>query len=149
MPLTDEQHEKCGKALFNYTWTLIKKPDRSEDEDEMMVHATHASYLHWSKVGKPVNFARGEWQLSRVYAVLNRPTPALHHAQRCLKVCQDNGIGDFDLAFAYEALARASAVAGKSDLVKRYLDQAEEAAGQIAESQDRDHLLEDLATVPR
>ena len=33
MPLTDEQHEKCGKALFNYTWTLIRKPDRTEDED--------------------------------------------------------------------------------------------------------------------
>ncbi|MCH8150782.1 MAG: hypothetical protein IH830_00230 [Planctomycetes bacterium] len=102
MKLTADQHLQCGKALFNFTWTLLEKTDRTEDESEVMVKAAHASALHWLQVGKPVNFARSEWQISRVYAVLNRPEPALHHAQRCLQICEDDEIGDFDLAFAYE-----------------------------------------------
>jgi len=48
--------------------------------------------------------------VSRVYAVLGRAEPARHHAQRVLDVCLENGIGDWDLGFAYEALARAAAV---------------------------------------
>ena len=148
MPLTAQQHEQCGRALFNFVWTLLEKPQRTEDEDDMMVHACHASFLHWSKVGEPVNFARGEWQLSRVYAVLGRPQPALHHAQRCLKICQDHGIGDFDLAYTYEALARAHAVAGRADQVKRYGRLAGEAGRRIAADGDRKHFFEDLGTVP-
>ena len=33
----------------------------------------------------------------------------MFHAQKVLDICQREGIDDFDLAFAYEALARASA----------------------------------------
>ena len=148
MPLSDEQHKACGKALFNFAWTLLKKPDRSVDDDDMMVHACHAMYLHWSKVGEAVNFARAEWQLSRVYAVLGRAETALHHATRCLDICRANDLGGFDLAFAYEALARASAVAAGTDEVRRYLDLAHEAAAGIADDEDREILLGDLRTVP-
>ena len=34
--------------LFNYTWTLIEKPDRTA-EDDAMIHAAHASRHHWSR----------------------------------------------------------------------------------------------------
>ena len=148
MKLTPQQHEQCGRALFNLVWTLLEKPGRSEDDDDLMVHACHAMMLHWIQVGKPVHFARGEWQLSRVYAVLNRPDPALHHAGRCLKICRDNAIGGFDLAFACEALARAHAVAGNPDEVKRHLELAREAGRAITEAHDREIFLKDLATVP-
>ena len=49
-----------------------------------MIHAAHAARYHWSKVGTKANLARGEWQVSRVYTVLERPEPALYHAHRCL-----------------------------------------------------------------
>src|SRR5215218_5159161 len=98
-----------------------------------MLHAAHASRFHWGEVGEPVNFARGEWQVSRVYAVLGRSEPALFHAHRCLEICQAHQIGDFDLAFAYEALARASAVAGQPDDCARYAELARQAGEQIAE----------------
>ena len=75
MPLTSDQHLHCGKALFNFAWTLIEKADRTDDETELMINASHASWMHWSKVGKPVNFARSEWQLARVYAVAGRAEP--------------------------------------------------------------------------
>ena len=72
-----------------------------------MLDAPHASRFHWGEVGTAVNLARGEWQVSHVYAVLNRAEPALYHARRCLAICEANAIGDFDLAYAYEAIARA------------------------------------------
>jgi hypothetical protein len=86
--------------------------------------------------------------MSRVYSVLGRAEPALHHARRCLQICQDNGIGDWDLGFAYEALARAAAVAGDRDAAQAWADQAYEAALDIAEDEERDVLLTDLSTIP-
>ena len=49
---------------------------------------------------------RRQWR-----AVLGRPEPCLHHAQRYLDLCEENGIADWDLGFAYEALARRHGVA--------------------------------------
>ena len=100
--------------LFNETWRRLEHERRTRPDDDRMIHAAHASRYHWGQVpaATPAHLARGEWLISRVYSVLGRTEPALHHAQRVLDLCQENSIGDFDLAFAYEALARAHAVAG-------------------------------------
>ena len=58
------------------------------------------------------------------------------------------GIGDWDLAFAYEALARAHAIAGDARQAREYTDQALAAAEDIAQDEDRDLLLGDLETIP-
>jgi hypothetical protein len=94
--------------LFNETWRLLELESRNRDDDDRMIHTAHASRCHWGQVPgvTPAHLARGEWQISRVYAVLGRAEPALHHARRVLDLCQENGIGDWDLAFSYEALAR-------------------------------------------
>jgi hypothetical protein len=101
--------------LFNETWRLLGLPDRSQDDISRMIGAAHASRFHWSQVPghTPAHLARGDWLISRVYAELRRAEPALYHARLVLGTCQENGIGDWDLAFAYEALARAHAVAGE------------------------------------
>ena len=80
--------------------------------------------------------------------LLGRAEPALHHARRVLELCQENGIGGWDLAFAYEALARAHAVAGDAGQAREFTDQALAAAGDIADSEDRDLVLADLETIP-
>ncbi len=141
------QHRKLGVDLFNYVWTLLEKPDRTKEEDDEMIHAAHASRWHWSIVGAPENFARGEWQISRVYAALARGEAALVHALRSLEICQAHGIGDFDVAYAYEALARAWATLGSAEETHRYLALAREAAEQIKEAEDKELLLRNLATV--
>ena len=64
--------KQLAKDLFNHVWTLLEKERRTTAEDDEMIHAAHASRYHWGKVGEPVNLARGEWQCSRVYAVLGR-----------------------------------------------------------------------------
>ena len=115
-----------------------------------MIHTAHASRYHWGQVptATPAHLARGEWQISRVYTVLGRTEPALHHARRVLDLCQEHGIGDWDLAFAYEALARAHAVAGNARQAREYTDQALAAAEDIAEDGERDMVLADLETIP-
>jgi DNA-binding transcriptional MerR regulator len=135
--------------LFNHVWTLLERTDRSPLEDDEMLHAAHASRYHWGEVGEPVNHARGEWQCSRVYSILGRAEPALWHANRCLALCEEHGIADWDLAFAHEAIARALRVAGDHAGADAAVARAREAAGAIAEEEDRELLLSDLATVER
>lgn len=145
--ITPELHKKLGISLFNQVWDLIDKADRSEDETESMINAAHASLYHWMQVGEPVNFARGEWQVSRVYSLAGRAEPALHHAANSLRICLQNSIGDFDLAFAYEAMARAYALAGNKQKTKENVDLAMAASGSIREKEDRDYLLRELNTI--
>jgi DNA-binding transcriptional MerR regulator len=136
--------------LFNLVWTLLEQTGRTVADDDRMVHAAHASRYHWGQVpaATPAHLARGEWQISRVYTVLGRGEPALHHAGRVLDICQENGIGDWDLAFAYEALARAHAVAGDAAAAREYTDQALAAAEDISGEEDRELVLADLETIP-
>jgi DNA-binding transcriptional MerR regulator len=146
--LEPDVQRKLAAELFNYTWTLIEKQDRTPDETERMLNASHASRFFWGLVGQTVNRARGEWQLARVYAAADLPAEAIRHAERCLALCEEHGIGDFDLAIAYEALARAYAVAGERDQVARYEALAREAAARIDDDDDRALVLGDLATLP-
>jgi hypothetical protein len=147
MNIDTDLDKKLGIELFNYTWELLRKPQRTREEDDTMIHAAHASRFHWGKAGTPVNLARGEWQIARVYAVLGRAEAACFHGQRCLELCQENGIGDFDLAFAYEALARAASVAGNAPEKTKYLAMAQEAAQHVADPDDLEIVVHDLETI--
>jgi hypothetical protein len=140
---------QLGVDLFNEVWRLIE----TREDDERMLHAAHASAYHWSEAPEcePKNRARSEWQVSRVYAVLGRGEPALHHAHRCLKLCEANpeNMEDWDLPFAYEALARANRVAGHDDEARRYEQKARELGASLADQEDREHLEKALTELSR
>jgi tetratricopeptide (TPR) repeat protein len=144
-----EEQRTLAAELFNGAWRLLEKPDRTPDEDDEMLHAAHASRYHWIRAGTRVNAARGEWQCSRVYAVLGRPEPALHHARRCLELCESapDELDEFDLPFAYEALARAHAVAGDEQEARHWIAKARAAAEAISDEDDRALLEVDLETI--
>ncbi len=143
----EEWHRKFAVDLFNLTWSLLDKEDRSREEDDRMVHATHASRFHWGEVGTPLNFERGEWQISRVYSVLRRGEAALHHARRCLEICRENEIGDFDIAFAYEAMARANSVLNRKDECVEYLELAKKVGAEIEDEGNRNYFFGELKTI--
>ncbi len=143
-----EWHKRAAVTLFNLVWSLLDKKERTKQEDDKMVHAVHASRFHWGEIGTSVEFERGEWQISRVYSVLKRSQSALYHAETCLGICKENNIGDFDIAFAYEAMARAHAVAGDKSDCEKYIKLAKEAGEQIEKKEDKDLFFGDLKTVP-
>ena len=120
---------------------------KSRENDDRMLHAAHAMRYHWGEAPEctPANLARGEWQVSRVYTVLGRPEPALWHARRCLDHCEANGLGDWDLAYAYEAIARGYKMTAELPEAEAYKRLATEVS--IAEAGDREHFEKDLATL--
>jgi len=65
-----------------------------------------------------------------------------------LAICEANGIGEFDLAFCYEALARAHAVAGDSDEARRWQQRGLALVSDVDDDEDREILVADLASVP-
>jgi hypothetical protein len=150
-PAAVSDERALAAQLFNETWRLLEREDRGQQDDDQMIHTAHASRYHWGQApgATPAHLARGEWQISRVYAVLGRPEPAIYHAQRVVDICQANSIGDWDLAYGYEALARAFAVASDAEAARAFTDRALAAAEAIAEDEDRDLLLADLETIPR
>ena len=123
-----------------------RRTDRTRDDDDEMLSATHASAYHWSCAAEsgPQNAARSQWQISRVNAVLGRGEAALYHAERCLEHCTENGIGDWDLAAAYEAVARAHKVAGNDAEFRRNVDLGRDALAQVADKEDSEHIAEDF-----
>lgn len=146
----ERERRRRAADLFNLVWKFLEKPNRSAENDETMVHAAHASRFYWGEVGTAANRARGDWQLSRVYATLGRPEPALHHAERCLEHCLGHApdLEPFDLPYAYEALARAHALAGNVDDGRHYLALARQTGERIEDADDRALLFGDLEFDP-
>ncbi len=143
-----EMHRKFAVKAFNDTWALLDKADRTKDEEFEMIHTAHASRYHWGQIGTPLNFARGDWQVSRVYAVLGFGVMSFKYAKSCLDICEQNDIDDFDLAFAYEALARASQVSGDVSNASGYVSLAKYAGEEIKKKEDKEYFFSELSTIP-
>ena len=147
-------HRQLGVDLYNSTWTLIEKADRSPAETDEMIHRAHASRWHWARAAgsNPVNLARGEWLCSRVYSTIGRAEPARWHAQRCVEINEsideDAGRESWDLAGAYEAMARAAFVGGDSASGALWKARAMDALDAIDNADDRMPIEGDLSTLP-
>jgi hypothetical protein len=148
--LTPEQRRRLAVDLFNHAWTLLRLPERTPEQDDEMIHSAHASRHHWAEVGTTANLARGEWQVSRVYATLGRAEPALFHARRCLAYCEASpeALEEWDLPYAYEALARAHLAAGDTGQAESFAARARELGEQIGDADDREQLAGDLTDLP-
>lgn len=149
--LDDGTRRALAIGLYNRTMDLLQVPDRTADQDDDLIHAAHASRHHWGEVGSPLNLARGEWLCSRVYATLGRSEPALWHARRCLELLEGPAAEDredWDLAAAFEAMARAFAAAGDEPARDVWLDRARAALADIVDPDDRAVIEQDLTTIP-
>lgn len=138
-----EQAIKC----YNDTWGFIDLETRSPDEELNMIHAAHTSRYLWGQVGEPIHFERGEWQIAKVYAILGKGEQALYHAETCLKICMDNDIADFDIAFAYEAIANAYKTIGNAEKVEQYKKKAYDAVPGIKKEDDKEYTLSELEKI--
>lgn len=142
-----EWHKKQAIENFNGTWDLIDKKDRTKEEDILMIHSAHTSRYHWGQIGLPLQFARGEWQISRVYSLLEMFESALYHATYSLKLCEENSIEDFDLAFGYEAVARSYMLNKNTEMMNKFLKLALDAAENISKEGDKQYFLSELKSI--
>lgn len=140
--MTKEEHRQLGITYFNKAWELIDKKGKTTEESMLLLDYAHASKLHWTLSDPPViNVVRGIWMLSHAYAVLEIGEPALLHAQYCLDMTLEHNIGDFDLVFAYEAMARALYLVDNHSEAELYLNKGYDALGGVEKQDDRDYCI--------
>jgi hypothetical protein len=135
-----------AQKLNTQVWELLQQPQRTRVEDEMMVHMAHASCYHWLRSGTGMHHQRAEWLLAHVYTILGAPDLAIKYATRCLELTNEYSdlMKDFDHAYAFEGMARAFALAGKTSEGQKYLALAEEAGHAIKDREDLRIFSEDF-----
>jgi len=142
-----QTHRQIAVELFNRTWELLDKQSRSEDEQAEMLTAAFTSRYHWQQVGDARNFTVGDWQISRVAAVLGYPDLAEQYGKRSLHVASLSGLAPFYVGYAHEALARAARLAGNRGVVATQLEAAHEMLAQVEDGAERDLLAADLKDI--
>ena len=143
--MTKEEHRNLGIKNFNGAWDLIDKQDRTPEDNLQMIHMTHASQHHWRHGGgTALNLARGEWQISHVYAILGMGEAALNHALSYKKQIEENNIVDFDLVFVYEALAYAYKLLGMETEKNEALEKGYSLIDQCAKDGDKKYCKSQL-----
>ena len=149
--MSDIDHRQLGVDLYNGTWELLDRDDRTAEDDDAMVARAHASFYHWGQVQgvRPENVGRGHWLCSRVHAVLGQADTAAHHAARYVQIARTSDVADWDLAAALEASARAAAVGGDYDAAERFEAEARAVCATVTQAEDREVVEADLATLPR
>jgi hypothetical protein len=143
-------HRQFAVSCFNACWDLMRKEDRTPEENRVMVSLAYASRWHWTQVEnrRPVNFSRSEWQLARALVLEGHGEAALDHARNGLEwIEQHPEIGPFDRAFAHESIARAQVALERSELARAHLKAARDLAPSIESQEDRDWLLSNLETI--
>ena len=139
-----EWHRTQGIECNNSTWEMIEA-DRTPENDEEMLRRAYASTYHWARAARrvPANDARGAWLLAKVQLLAGQPQLSLRYADLCLEVCKQYGLADFDLAYAYEARARALKALGDQIAAGESWDLAKSVP--IADAEDQAILDADLA----
>ena len=132
-----------GIELNNRTMDALDAGQVTPGTCEAYIHAAHASCHHWMQVGTVANHGRGEFAVACVYAAAGLGEAALRHARRCLELVEAHPeeMADWDLAFAYDALARAQAAAGEGDAARRTRERAKAAGEAISDAEDRVYFM--------
>ncbi len=141
-------HRRFAVDLFNRSWDLLEQPERSADDDAEMLAAAFASAYHWGQVGTAENIALGEHQIAKVASHVGQPALALHYARRALEAIETGHFGDWQIAAAYEGMARACAVTG--DIAGRdyWVQRCTVALGAVPDAADRSVVAGQLLNLP-
>ena len=143
-------HENFSVYCFNSAWDLMDKTARTPTENEDMLRLSMASCWHWTQRPDCTNqqLSIGYWQISRIHSMLGRSIEARRYGELCLAASHDTSVAPFSLAYAYEALARASALAKNEAMKLEYIDLANKVIETMSDAEMKTMLLNDLATIP-
>ena len=86
--------------------------------------------------------------ISPVYAILERGEEALESAQKTMRLTKQHNFKDFDLAYAYEAMAWAHSAPRNKDGCNRWFNKAKEAGELIDSVEDKKIFEGDLKAGP-
>jgi hypothetical protein len=135
--------------LFNRSWDLLEMEERSADDDAEMLAAAFGSAWHWQQVGTAENIALGDHQIAKVASHVGQPALALQYARRALEAIEIGHFGDWQVAAAYEGMARACAAAGEIAGRDYWVQRCTIALGAVPDAADRSVVAEQLLNLPR
>ncbi|MFX1481631.1 MAG: hypothetical protein ACFFCP_00430 [Promethearchaeota archaeon] len=129
-----EFHKKVAVDTNGGIWSVLDKAKPSKVELDSALEMAFTSLYHWKQVGKPINVARGEYMISRVYSDMKKGDLALYYAKRTLKLTQQaEDRADFDMGFAYEVMAKAYSVLGDKENCSKYKKKSQKIIGTLGE----------------
>ena len=142
-------HRRFAIDLFNRSWDLLEQEERTPDDDAEMLAAAFGSAYHWKQVGTAENVALADHQIAKVASHVGQPELALHYARRALEAIEIGRFGDWQLAAAYEGMARAYATAGDAAQRDYWVQRCTVALGAVPDAADRSVVAEQLLNLPR
>ncbi len=115
-PAEGDWHRRQGIEANNAAMDLLRRR-RDAAGDEELLRLAYAAAYHWERAAgaRPETEVRAAYLVSRALTETGQAQRGLVSAERALTVCQEHGIGDFDLAYAHEARARALHALRRSD----------------------------------
>lgn len=154
--MTEDLHRRFGVEANNETWRLLDEgppgPEAPREERDRFLYRAVASAYHWMETptATAANSARGEHLIARAAVAVGLGEMALHHAMRCLELCELNPdvVEDWDSAFAEEAIARSFALLGDREAAVEHHARASALGAAISESDDREVFLTELERAP-
>ncbi len=134
-----QAHRYFAIESNNQTWDWLESDDRSAEKIAWAIHAAHASYFHWSQIGKPVHQLRAACLLANVYAAAGQGENAKRAGEEALQLCEACGVEtqDWDWAFARDALARAVLAGGDRIQAESLRCEAAACGSAIADADDK------------
>lgn len=137
---------KSCRQRFQRNLGPDKKKERTQEENDRMLASAYASFYHWGFAGNALNLQRGHWLSSRVHAILGNYAMTRIHAQRCLEITRTSPdlMQDFDRAFAWESVARASSLPGEDKAAADYIRNASSAGADIKKKEDQEYFTKDF-----
>ena len=146
---TRRWHRHFAVDMFNRSWDLLEQADRSPDDDAEMLAAAFGSAWHWRQVGTAENIALGDHQIAKVASHVGQPALALHYARRALEAMELGHFGNWQIAAAYEGMARACAASGDVAGRNYWVQRCTVALGAVPDAGDRSVVAEQLLNLPK
>ena len=144
-----ETHRRLGVDLFNKTWTLMEKEDARVTTTTRCSIARTRRRITGCRSGRRriVRAASGSARACTPCSAA--PEPALHHAQRCLEICESEpGRSRTGICRSRTRRSRARTRSPATPAsCRRCLEQARSLGAAIADDDDRALLEADLATI--
>lgn len=115
----------------NAAWDLTSQADLSAEQRQELLLTAYASVYHWSKVGEPVNVARGEMLLAHTHAIRGEGEAAMRYAKNVKAFYDANGGDTWEIAFGHLEIGFAYGVLGDKSGSASQLDKVRELIGQM------------------
>ena len=132
----------------NKAWELSEKLNRTQAEDQEMLHAAHAAMHLWSIVGNESNKAHAEQLLAHVSALLGDATRAVEYFQGSSEFFSSGKCEAWEVAMCRAIAANVAACTGDDISHQALYDDAASRIAALPRSEDREILLATLRVVP-